>query len=62
MKGSPNDSKNEHNLSFLIAGIYLVLIGVTGGVFNIIALVKACQVEKCNMNYLEIVPLIFRSI
>ena len=58
MKGSPNDSNNEHNLSFLIAGIYLVLIGVTGGVFNIIALVKACQVKKCIMNSLEFVHLI----
>ena len=46
MKNSSYTGDNVYNLSFLIAGIYLVLIGVTGGVFNIIAFVKACQVEK----------------
>ena len=43
--------KNEYDLSFLIAGIYLVLLGVTGGFFNIVAFVKACQVEKYIINH-----------
>ena len=37
--------ENEYDLSFLIAGIYLVLVGVTGGFFNIIAFVKVWQVK-----------------
>ena len=45
MKNSSYIGDNAYDLSFLIAGIYLVLIGVIGGVFNIIAFVKACQVK-----------------
>ena len=50
MKNGSYISDNEYNVSYLIAGIYLLLVGVTGGVFNIIAFVKACQVETYNTN------------
>jgi len=54
MKNSSYISDNEYNVSYLIAGIYLLLVGVTGGVFNIIAFVKACQAKKTKLNLILI--------
>ena len=64
MNNSYYISENENDLSFLIAGIYLVLVGVTGGFFNIIAFVKVCQVEKYVMSLpiFRVVIIIFLSI
>ena len=45
MNNGSYTGENEYDLSFLIAGIYLVLVGVTGGFFNIIAFVKVWQVK-----------------
>ena len=61
MKNGSYISDNEYNVSYLIAGIYLLLVGGTGGVFNIIAFVKACQVETYNTN-LRIFRVFIRSI
>ena len=37
---------NDAYHPFIISGIYLILVGVTGGFLNVIALLKACQVQK----------------
>ena len=45
MLGKPNSSGNDDYLPFIISGIYLILVGVTGGFLNVIAFVKAYQVK-----------------
>ena len=41
-----HESEQQVQIPFIISGIYLVIVGVTGGLFNIIAFIKAYQVNK----------------
>ena len=46
MKAMYNETEQNGYPSFVISGIYLVLVGVIGGITNIIALLKAYQVHN----------------
>ena len=46
MVEKPNSRGNDVYLPFIISGIYLILVGVTGGILNVIAFFKAYQVQK----------------
>ena len=45
MKEEQKSNENDLHFSFMISGVYLVIVGLTGAVFNIIALIKASQVR-----------------
>ena len=46
MRAIHNETEQNGHPSFVISGIYLVLVGVIGGITNIIALLKAYQVHS----------------
>ena len=46
MRAIQNETEQNGHPSFVISGIYLVLVGVIGGITNIIALLKAYQVHS----------------
>ena len=53
MRAIHNETEQNGHPSFVISGIYLVLVGVIGGITNIIALLKAYQVHNaCFKKYL----------
>ena len=46
MKEEQKGKENQFYLSFMISGAYLVIVGLAGSVFNIIAFIKASQVSE----------------
>ena len=51
MEEEQNKNEHEFHLSFMISGFYLLMVGFTGALFNIIALMKASQVGQMPYYY-----------
>ena len=51
MEEEQNSNEHEFHLSFMISGFYLLMVGFTGALFNIIALMKASQVGQMPYYY-----------